>query len=614
MITNNYNLFVNYIYTMDDVNKVIIDDYYKNKDISHYNMHNIISLIKNNKIEFPYNKKYLLTKKEIIEKFNLLKTFEPNFVKGVKYDIPLYKDNEFLKKYDFKYEDNYELLVMGKGEYSKYNIISDYYNEVCRMKCKRYDKEYSPIDLWNLKTSQVLYDCLQINKSITYKKLRDYFYKYECSNFPSTVLVSIIKKYNSKHILDFSAGWGDRLIAGMACGVKSYCGIDPNSCLHPNYKKMIKLFNYANTNITLIENPFETAKNIPNEPYDLIFTSPPYFLLEEYSKDPEQSINQYNNIDQWFTKFLLFSLEKAWSYLQVGGYMIINIDNIREYPDYVGRMLEERSKELIDKLLTVSTYVGVISFVRIYQNKYVAPRPMWIWRKELLIDKINKPFVIEKIMINPDKTLNIIRDDYVIGGTLMRGFLYFFDKSIVDVYYYIGKNNNIINYLNYVLNLLDKKVCIYTKSKKISGVNIIYGDVTINELTNKCLDDMKFMNKIGEQNMLINNMINDDKNISYLVKSIQNIWKLQDNINIWLMYNDILIKSLTLAIPNATFYVIHKNVNNKYENKNIKYIEHTDNSINNIEPPYKTNKKNQILWQYVVSMGKDGDYVLNNIC
>ena len=370
----------------------IIKDYYKNNELKNYRTKDIVNLIKQQKIKFPYFKDILLTKELVMETFKNLSEYQPNFIRGIKYEIPLYDNVTFFKTYDFKYQQEYdvgdshkssttyskeyELLVMGKGEYHTYNMISDYYNEKCRMICKRYDKEYSPIDLWLNKPKNIIKNCLKEHASITYKKIRDYFYEYECTTFPPSVLVGMINKYSSTHILDFSSGWGDRLIGSLAAGVKSYCGVDPNPCLHDNYKKIIRDLNHKNTRVTMINSPFETASGIPDEPYDLIFTSPPYFILEQYtSTDENQSIIKHNNIDDWFDKFLLFSLNKAWSYLQVGGYMIINIDNIRTFPDFVGRMIEERSK-VID-----SVHMGVISFVRIYQGKYVAPRPMWIWKK-----------------------------------------------------------------------------------------------------------------------------------------------------------------------------------------------------------------------------------------
>ena len=52
----------------------------------------------------------------------------------------------------------------------------------------------------------------------------------------------IIEHFNSKKILDMSSGWGDRLVGAMACNIDCYHGFDPNSCLHPGYKKMIEFF------------------------------------------------------------------------------------------------------------------------------------------------------------------------------------------------------------------------------------------------------------------------------------------------------------------------------------------------------------------------------------
>ena len=45
------------------------------------------------------------------------------------------------------------------------------------------------------------------------------------------------------NVLDFGAGWGDRL-AGFYTGetTEHYVGIDPNTLNHPNYQKQIQFY------------------------------------------------------------------------------------------------------------------------------------------------------------------------------------------------------------------------------------------------------------------------------------------------------------------------------------------------------------------------------------
>ena len=48
------------------------------------------------------------------------------------------------------------------------------------------------------------------------------------------------KKYKATRVLDFTAGWGARLIAAMALDI-DYIGIDSNKSLKPGYDKLIAL-------------------------------------------------------------------------------------------------------------------------------------------------------------------------------------------------------------------------------------------------------------------------------------------------------------------------------------------------------------------------------------
>ena len=121
-----------------------------------------------------------------------------------------------------------------------------------------------------------------------------------------------IEFFKARRILDLSSGWGDRLIGAMASDIDCYHGFDPNPCLHPNYKKMIKTFKKYKVNkdaeYKIKKQPFEKAKLKPNF-YDLMMTSPPYFTMEIYDSNPTtsktQSVSSVNSEKEWFDNFLL---------------------------------------------------------------------------------------------------------------------------------------------------------------------------------------------------------------------------------------------------------------------------------------------------------------------
>ena len=67
--------------------------------------------------------------------------------------------------------------------------------------------------------------------------------KYVASQFKPSIAKAFYDYFKSENVLDFSAGWGDRL-AGFYCGetTKHYVGIDPNSKNHPNYKRQVEFY------------------------------------------------------------------------------------------------------------------------------------------------------------------------------------------------------------------------------------------------------------------------------------------------------------------------------------------------------------------------------------
>jgi hypothetical protein len=118
-------------------------------------------------------------------------------------------------------------------------------------------------------------------------------------------------------ILDFSAGWGGRAIAAMALGIP-YTGIDANTKLAPTYERMIKAYE-PSAKIRMIFKPSETV-DFSKFKYDLIFTSPPYFMIEEYERMPE-----YGSKEAFLIKFFRPVVARAWHHLLPNGHMALNM-------------------------------------------------------------------------------------------------------------------------------------------------------------------------------------------------------------------------------------------------------------------------------------------------
>lgn len=378
---------------------------------------------KNNKnvdYPFPY-KKILYTDDDIHKMMNNLKQYNyEDRIKILKRNYKIYNLLGSGKKSKLKsgFTPN-ELVFLGKptvlinknSDYEDFNLLSDMFNEDCRMRCKWFSAELSPMDYWNKYYNKIINQAEKKpffrisnknnntknkNKKISKNKLSDIktsdgaynlretlydmMHKKECTSFRPSNLVAIAKMFNSQKILDFSAGWGDRLIAAISMddNIKYYCGVDPNPCVHNGYNEMVKFFGVDSKKYMLIESPFEEAKLPSRKKFDLVFTSPPYFDTEDY--DPSningnQSLERYPSEKKWFNNFLMVSLRKCWKVLESDGHMVIIINQRNRNQSYVKDMVMaiNCNDDFKDSL-----YLGVIS----YANKKIKnPQPMFIWRK-----------------------------------------------------------------------------------------------------------------------------------------------------------------------------------------------------------------------------------------
>tara|TARA_Y100001937_G_scaffold125158_1_gene191381 strand:+ start:5367 stop:6554 length:1188 start_codon:yes stop_codon:yes gene_type:complete len=158
--------------------------------------------------------------------------------------------------------------------------------------------------------------------------------KYICSQFKPNIAKVLYDKLESKSILDFSAGWGDRLAGFYASETgEFYLGIDPRKENHPIYEEQKWFYEKhrtmfeVNKRSLMIESPAEDFEYKENM-YDTVFTSPPYFSVERYSYDDTQSWVRYKDIDSWNKNFLQKSIKKIWPSIKSGGYLLVNIADV----------------------------------------------------------------------------------------------------------------------------------------------------------------------------------------------------------------------------------------------------------------------------------------------
>ena len=138
----------------------------------------------------------------------------------------------------------------------------------------------------------------------------------------------IVEYYNAKNVLDICTGWGGRMLGTRCLDDTHYTGIEP--CIK-TYNGLINIIDKLKLDNIKIYN--DTAENVlPNlldNYYDLALTSPPYYNLEKYSDEPNQSINKYTTYDLWYEYFLKQVIYNVILKLKDNGKSIWSVKNIK---------------------------------------------------------------------------------------------------------------------------------------------------------------------------------------------------------------------------------------------------------------------------------------------
>jgi hypothetical protein len=165
------------------------------------------------------------------------------------------------------------------------------------------------------------------------------FYKQSYSNYPETkmwfrisnlyynaisifnplIAMDVYCKFKPTCVLDFTMGWGGRLVGACALNIPKYIGIDNNTNLVRPYDQMTTFLKKHST--TQIELHFKDALLVDYSKleYDLVLTSPPYYNIELYSATKEQSN------EEWDNKFYIPIFKTTFEHLKKGGYYCLNI-------------------------------------------------------------------------------------------------------------------------------------------------------------------------------------------------------------------------------------------------------------------------------------------------
>ena len=140
------------------------------------------------------------------------------------------------------------------------------------------------------------------------------------SIFRPTNAARLYTKFQPKCVLDFTMGWGGRLLGAAITNVSKYIGIDSNTRLEEPYKNMV---NHLLKDLPIeVDLRFQDALTIDYSvlDYDMVFTSPPFYNKELYHNQHVYKLNE-----NWDKDFYIPIFQKTWQYLKPGGYYCLNI-------------------------------------------------------------------------------------------------------------------------------------------------------------------------------------------------------------------------------------------------------------------------------------------------
>lgn len=336
----------------------------------------ISDAISNHGIQLPYRK---ITKDEARDDFVKLKGFDS-------------KSLLFDGKFDTRYEYKYNFLNKYINISTIGNKSSDYFQQENRFMCdsinapspyRTWNSERFRLTLlnalWTLKVEKVTMDGMR-----TLISLR----KYIASQFKPSVAKFIYERFKSEKILDFSGGWGDRLAGFYSSNEsKEYTVVDPNSKVTEAYSKQIKFYENCGVSgkkVNIYNCGAEEIDDYKNE-FDLVFTSPPYFDIERYTNEGNQSWKKYKKLQSWLDDFLFKSIKTGWNSIASGGHLVINISDV-----YCHHKIQNICDPMNDyiKSFPDSKYLGALGMrmakrpnSKALINKDTVAEPIWIWEK-----------------------------------------------------------------------------------------------------------------------------------------------------------------------------------------------------------------------------------------
>jgi hypothetical protein len=306
--------------------------------------------------------------------------------------FPLLKLNyeELLKEYNKIKKVNYKNIITDDGEIKNSNniglsIVKHYCNElfykVKTKKSKSVFEVFENDELFKKVLKNRMGWCSSsedgnirpfifgITDKMIIQGIRSSGLSKSISQFKIPIAQYLYDKYCIKNgtILDYSAGWGSRLLGATSLNYK-YIGIDPLTSDSLNL--MIQELNLEGWVIKGESEDETIYKNIKD--IDLIIGCPPYFNLEIYSEDISQCYNKYNDYNDWLEKYWRNTVKNCFNKLKFNSKFILIINEVcNKYKlrEDMVKICEEEGLKIF-KIYKIKTIKSHLSFKKESVQKY----------------------------------------------------------------------------------------------------------------------------------------------------------------------------------------------------------------------------------------------------
>jgi hypothetical protein len=157
------------------------------------------------------------------------------------------------------------------------------------------------------------------------------------SNYRPMIAKALVSRYcpGDGTVVDFAAGYGGRLL-GTISACRRYIGIEPNRVQVRGFIRMSTAI--SDQGFKLPKSRFlngvaeKELQRLKRSCADLVFSSPPFFDWEHYSRSHSQSFRRYRLYEVWLSRFLAPAIAQSHRVLKPDGCLALNVTNGNRLP------------------------------------------------------------------------------------------------------------------------------------------------------------------------------------------------------------------------------------------------------------------------------------------